>query len=495
MANNLLKEEKEKLIILFSNENFNDVIEFSKKLMVKYKKDKFLFNIEALSLYRLGKIKDSQDKYIEAIKLFPDSSDLYFNLGNIQLAENETDDALKNYKKAIKFNSKNVKALFNLANLFHKKSDIVQAEEFYKKIIEIEPDNHKTHNNLGNLYKIIGNFQKGIEHIQKAIAINGNIGIYYINLAAIKKEINENDEAIKLCFKALEIDNQSKEAYYNLAICYQEIGEIKKSTEYFKKANNIRDSKERYLYGLYFNEIMDEFYEEFNKTKDSSRHSSLLQALSNHHYYAFSEDLDYKFCQEGLKYIYLKNLNNNSINKDNFHNELILLSKNKLKHKKNQKLLTNGLQSGGNIFLEDVEPINTLKKIILNELENYRKKFHNNNDLLFLEWPKEFSLNGWFVEIESQGYLKPHIHERGWISGSYYIKMPKIKRNNNQGAISFGYDNDDFNKKITNKEEKIINPQEGDLILFPSSLYHKTLPFEGNEKRICIAFDMNFVKM
>ena len=48
--------------------------EFSKKLMVKYKKDKFLFNIEALSLYRLGKIKDSQDKYIEAIKLFPDSS-------------------------------------------------------------------------------------------------------------------------------------------------------------------------------------------------------------------------------------------------------------------------------------------------------------------------------------------------------------------------------------------------------------------------------------
>ena len=69
MANNLLKEEKEKLIILFSNENFNDVIEFSKKLMVKYKKDKFLFNIEALSLYRLGKIKDSQDKYIEAIKL------------------------------------------------------------------------------------------------------------------------------------------------------------------------------------------------------------------------------------------------------------------------------------------------------------------------------------------------------------------------------------------------------------------------------------------
>ena len=99
-------------------------------------------------------------------------------------------------------------------------------------------------------------------------------------------------------------------------------------------------------------------------------------------------------------------------------------------------------------------------------------------------------MKGWFVEINSNGYLKPHIHEKGWVSGSYYIKMPK-KNNDNEGAICFGYDNDDFLKKITNKEEKIINLEEGDIILFPSSLYHKTIPFKEDEKRICFAFDMD----
>jgi hypothetical protein len=33
-------------------------------------------------------------------------------------------------------------------------------------------------------------------------------------------------------------------------------------------------------------------------------------------------------------------------------------------------------------------------------------------------------------------------------------------------------------------------PKVGDIVLFPSSLFHRTIPFESNEQRICIAFDL-----
>tara|TARA_B110000305_G_scaffold32642_1_gene31776 strand:+ start:227 stop:376 length:150 start_codon:yes stop_codon:yes gene_type:complete len=38
--------------------------------------------------------------------------------------------------------------------------------------------------------------------------------------------------------------------------------------------------------------------------------------------------------------------------------------------------------------------------------------------------------------------------------------------------------------------KKVIKPKEGDVIFFPSSVFHRTIPFESDEERICIAFDL-----
>ena len=45
---------------------------------------------------------------------------------------------------------------------------------------------------------------------------------------------------------------------------------------------------------------------------------------------------------------------------------------------------------------------------------------------------------------------------------------------------------------IINKEisKKLIEPKEGKIILFPSTLYHKTIPFSSDDKRISLAFDV-----
>ena len=37
-------------------------------------------------------------------------------------------------------------------------------------------------------------------------------------------------------------------------------------------------------------------------------------------------------------------------------------------------------------------------------------------------------LNGWYVKLKKQGQLKPHIHENGWLSGVFYLKVPKPLR-------------------------------------------------------------------
>ena len=39
-------------------------------------------------------------------------------------------------------------------------------------------------------------------------------------------------------------------------------------------------------------------------------------------------------------------------------------------------------------------------------------------------------------------------------------------------------------------DNKIVNIERGNIVLFPSSLFHSTLPFNSKEKRVTLAFDI-----
>ena len=91
--------------------------------------------------------------------------------------------------------------------------------------------------------------------------------------------------------------------------------------------------------------------------------------------------------------------------------------------------------------------------------------------------------------MKSRSKLSAHIHEKGWISGSIYINVPpKIKTNSGNLVVCIDEREDETKKKINQK--KSIDVVTGSLCLFPSSLYHYTIPFEAEEERIVLAFDV-----
>jgi hypothetical protein len=92
--------------------------------------------------------------------------------------------------------------------------------------------------------------------------------------------------------------------------------------------------------------------------------------------------------------------------------------------------------------------------------------------------------------MQSGGHLTSHIHEDGWISGAIYLSIPKKTKNQDEGAIELSTHGDDYPIIIDDFPKKIIKPNEGDVIFFPSSVFHRTIPFESDEERICIAFDL-----
>ena len=62
--------------------------------------------------------------------------------------------------------------------------------------------------------------------------------------------------------------------------------------------------------------------------------------------------------------------------------------------------------------------------------------------------------------------------------------------NNNEGAIELSIHGYDLPIIRKNYPRKIHQPQKGDIILFPSSLFHRTIPIETEAERCVVAFDL-----
>ena len=67
-----------------------------------------------------------------------------------------------------------------------------------------------------------------------------------------------------------------------------------------------------------------------------------------------------------------------------------------------------------------------------------------------------------------------HLHPAGWISSAYYVSLPEATKagDSQEGWIKFG------EPRWTTPKcgvEKVVQPKEGRLVLFPSYMWHGTM--------------------
>ena len=214
----------------------------------------------------------------------------------------------------------------------------------------------------------------------------------------------------------------------------------------------------------------------------------LVASLSKKASIKFSKKDKYRFCEKPLNSIYKKNLKDNNVIKDDLTRKVFEDFNNSPVTKRDQNLLVGGFQSGDNIFDLETEAILKIKNIIENKIENYKNIFKNSSDKIITKFPEIFNLNGWIIRMQKGDYLKPHMHENGWLSGSIYLNFPNFIKPN-EGCIKFSL-TDEASSFNDEKLSKVLQIEEGDIIIFPSSLYHQTIPFTEDNERIVLAFDI-----
>lgn len=99
--------------------------------------------------------------------------------------------------------------------------------------------------------------------------------------------------------------------------------------------------------------------------------------------------------------------------------------------------------------------------------------------------PKFLTLSAWANISRSKRTIPKHAQEDALFSGCYFLKG-NLNPTANEGGLSF------YKKQAKGSLLALFNPQPGDLLLYPSDMYQKQTPYQGEEERISIAFDVHF---
>jgi tetratricopeptide (TPR) repeat protein len=96
--------------------------------------------------------------------------------------------------------------------------------------------------------------------------------------------------------------------------------------------------------------------------------------------------------------------------------------------------------------------------------------------------------SAWSVKLEADGFHADHLHPEGWLSSAFYVELPKAIDVGHEGWIKFGQPGAPTTPALG--PEHFERPQAGRLVLFPSYMWHGTIPFGGDDTRLSMAFDV-----
>ena len=152
-----------------------------------------------------------------------------------------------------------------------------------------------------------------------------------------------------------------------------------------------------------------------------------------------------------------------------------------------------GSQTSGHLFARPDPTIATARAALQAAAERWLTKLpvDENHPFLSRNSHSVRMMGSWSVKLRSFGHHVNHFHPDGWMSSAYYVSLPpSVNQGIEQdaGCIQFGQPAVELGLDLSPRH--IVRPKAGYLALFPSYMWHGTLPFSDTEPRITIAFDM-----
>lgn len=438
----------------------------------------------------LGRLDDALENYRKALAINPNFAEAHSNLGLTLQDLGRLEDAVVSHQKALSLNPNYAELHNNLGIALSALGRLEDAMASYREALNYKPDNAEAHYNLGKVLKDLGKLDEALASYEKALVITPEFAEAHYNLGTLLQDRGKLDEALASYQKALTINPYYTDAHNNLGNVLKSLGKLEEALKVFNSLDTA-DGYAAALECLFALGRYDEFYEMQHTFMDKNRTNIRAAAISCFASQQLNHLDPHPFCKKPIDFLRVYKCLDDGENHDGLLMGLIDEIKGRLAIWEPPLGSTRGgfLTATRNLFDNPDGRIADLEQIIKDNIEKYYCEFSSRECVFIDSFPKTLSLTGWFVRLLKGGHQTEHIHPGGWLSGVFYLQVPNLS-NQQEGSIElslWGHNYPIINK---NYPKKRYYPKNGDLILFPSSLFHRTIPFQSYEERLCIAFDL-----
>lgn len=378
----------------------------------------------------LGDSETAADMFATLLSVDPSNAKMRFHYGGVLRSLDRNDDALTAFRAAVALDPAMADAHNNIGGILQALEDDAGAMDSYQTALEIRSGDVGAHYFMGNRLLELGRTDKAVDAFKQALTLKSDFAPAHAGLANALLYAGEPAAALDACERCLSIDPMNRNAISYKSIALTETGQD--DTQYHLTDFDLLVRAVHVSPPAGYRDLA-----EFNH--------AIADYIAN----------DPKLGQDRDK---------------------VVRGGSELSH-----LLTN-----------PQGPIKELTAMIQAQGAAYLDAIPKGTNHPFLSHrPRGWRLDGWGTILEKRGHQLAHNHANAWLSGVYYVQVPRSIQNGENapaGWIEFGRPPDAYpgarEPKLT-----LVQPEEGKMLLFPSYMWHRTFPFEEDARRITIAID------
>ena len=416
-----------------------------------------------------GDLEAALADYDRVIALDPRAHRAMSERGIILLNLHRYDDALSALQAAVAVEPRDPTVQLNLGYGLHQVGLEDEALSAFEAAIALEPRLTAAHVVIGALHHDAERAAPAKAAFERAIAIDPRCAEALAGLSALAHDAGDFHDSARLLDRVLELQPDNVSAWVNMGLIRLESGAAKLAVEAFRRALKVNPREKRAQAHLAI---------ALQHCGDRSEAAAILdfERLIS------VRDLD---SVDGWPSVAA------------FNEALVqrVLENPTLMRARKTVATNNGDQSLEVLVGND--PITRgLRGAIETEVRRYIAETLATSDNVHAnQATKTWRLSGWAVVLRSGGFQSPHIHPEGFASGVYYARIPACVREGSAdqaGYIKFGQSKPWAEGAESQADflARAIAPMPGRMVLFPSHFWHHTVPFESEERRICVAFDV-----
>lgn len=422
-----------------------------------------------MTLHRMGRLEDALKVCREILELQPERPDVLGFAGMIALELGRDAEAVRLNEAALAHRPEDAGTHHNLGNALKNMGRAEEAATAFRRAVEIKPDLVPAHNNLGNVLFALGRLEEAEEAYRGALAVVPGEAEILRNLGIVLRKLGRLEEAAATFRRVLEIKPGWPIVYTSLTTVLLELGQARAVVEVCEDwlGHSPGDIEALSVKALALNEVGE---------SDAARvlldYDRFVQVRTIEAPAPFADLAE--FNEALARHVYAHpTLKVPPEDDPTYHHPALEIT---------DELLT-----------ESKGPMAYLEEIILEAVADYRRTVPAEPPHPFLaRWPERWHLASWATVLRGQGNLVPHIHFDGYLGGVYYPRMPDVVAEPGQdhaGWFELGQPPPELHCRAA-PETRLIQPAEGRMLLFPSYIYHRTVPFHSAQHRISIAFDV-----